>query len=247
MPGPAAELGFGEVLAAAQLKLLAALPKELQTRAGRIRERFHLDAPGWFHDHERPERLTEIADAVWNQRVLQVNYQRWGGHQVLRRLEPLGLVLKAGAWYLVANASGQHRTYRISRMFDVEVLDELFERSDDFDLESYWQQWQRQFQARLFSGEAIVHFTSHGLELLPLLLDPYVVQSALASARPSGKEGWTEVTLAIESVHVSEHSLFRFGKEAEIISPPELRERFVNSIATMAEMYREEAVTVSDS
>ena len=34
MPGPAAELGFGEVLAAAQLKLLAALPKELQTRAG---------------------------------------------------------------------------------------------------------------------------------------------------------------------------------------------------------------------
>src|SRR5688572_6596606 len=57
MPGPAAELGLGTVLAAAQLKLLAALPPELRSRAGRIRERFHLDAPGWFHDLERPPYL----------------------------------------------------------------------------------------------------------------------------------------------------------------------------------------------
>jgi predicted DNA-binding transcriptional regulator YafY len=247
MPGPAAELGFGEVLAAAQLKLLAALPRELRDRTGRIRERFHLDAPGWFHDHERTESLTEIADAVWNQRVLHVRYQRWGPQNVERRLEPLGLVLKAGVWYLVANSSGQLRTYRISRMSDVEVLDEHFVRPEEFDLERYWQEWQRQFQARLFSGEAIVHLTAHGLELLPLILDPYVAQSALASARPSGKEGWTEVTLAIESVNVSEHSLFRFGKEAEIISPPELRARFVNSIAAMTEMYGTDPATVSNS
>jgi len=35
MPGPAAELGLGTVLAAAQLKLMAALPPELRSRAGR--------------------------------------------------------------------------------------------------------------------------------------------------------------------------------------------------------------------
>src|SRR5918992_3845170 len=50
LPGPAAELGLGTVVAAAQLKLQAALSPELRDRSGRIRERFLLDTPGWYHD-----------------------------------------------------------------------------------------------------------------------------------------------------------------------------------------------------
>src|SRR3954447_15305518 len=42
----ASELGLGAVLAAAQAKVLATLPPELRGRATRVRERFHLDAPG---------------------------------------------------------------------------------------------------------------------------------------------------------------------------------------------------------
>ena len=48
LPGPAAELGLGPVLAAAQLKLLAALPPGLGEQVGRVQARFHLDAPGWY-------------------------------------------------------------------------------------------------------------------------------------------------------------------------------------------------------
>ena len=44
-PGPMAELGLGTVLAAAQLKVLAVLPPELRSRAVRVQQRFHLDAP----------------------------------------------------------------------------------------------------------------------------------------------------------------------------------------------------------
>ena len=48
IPGPAAELGLGGELAAARLKLLAALPHELQERASRASLLFHLDTRGWF-------------------------------------------------------------------------------------------------------------------------------------------------------------------------------------------------------
>ncbi|MEA2513935.1 MAG: hypothetical protein QOJ59_3422, partial [Thermomicrobiales bacterium] len=144
VPGPAAELGLGTVLAAAQLKLMAALPPELRSRAGRIRERFHLDAPGWFQDAEQPPYLAAVADAVWNQKRLRVRYQRWGG-EVERALDPLGLVLKGGAWYLVGAVAGQERTYRISRILELETLDERCERPEGFDLVGYWTTWSEQF------------------------------------------------------------------------------------------------------
>src|SRR5216683_2126963 len=53
LPGPAAELGLGDVMAAAQLKLLAALPADWQADARRVSARFHLDPVGWFRSAKR--------------------------------------------------------------------------------------------------------------------------------------------------------------------------------------------------
>ena len=105
LPGPAAELGLGEVAATAELKLLAALPPEPRGLARRMRERFHLDVPGWYHAGEETRFLADAADAVWRQRPLRMTYQRWGPSVVERTVHPHGLVLKAGTWYLVARAA----------------------------------------------------------------------------------------------------------------------------------------------
>src|SRR6187455_1004454 len=79
VPGPAAELGLGTVMAAARLKVLAALPPELRSRASRLVERFHLDATGWFKTGEETPFLPMLAEAVWDGRVLEVIYSRSGG------------------------------------------------------------------------------------------------------------------------------------------------------------------------
>ena len=112
LPGPAAELGLGTVVAAARLKVMAALPPELRVRAGRIAERFHLDAPGWFQTFEDLPHLEVLAGAVWQSHLVRILYRRGDrGGVVEREIEPLGLVLKGGIWYLVARAATNIRTY----------------------------------------------------------------------------------------------------------------------------------------
>lgn len=235
-PGPAAELGLGTVLAGAQLKLLAALPPELRARASRIRERFHLDAPGWFRDIERPPYLAEVADAVWNQRVIRVRYQRWTG-EVTRQIEPLGIVLKGGVWYVAARATRQVRTYRVSRVLDLTKLDDGFERPAGFDLSAYWQAWSDQFQRRLYGAEAVIRLSPRALELLPYFFNPVAVDAARAQAEPPDAAGWVRTSLPIESLQHAYRELLRLGADAEVLAPPELRERIAGTAKDLMEIY----------
>src|SRR6478672_884268 len=99
--GPAAELGLGRELAAARLKLLASLPAEVQERAGLASQLFHVDTRGWFREDDRVPHLPVIAGALWRSHRLDIRY-REGASVVSRRLDPFGLVLKAGVWYLLA-------------------------------------------------------------------------------------------------------------------------------------------------
>ena len=48
--------------------------------------------------------VATVAAAVWDERQLRLHYDSWK-KIATRTVEPLGLVLKAGAWYLVARAA----------------------------------------------------------------------------------------------------------------------------------------------
>src|SRR5205823_12183595 len=64
-------------------------------------------------------------------------------------LDPLGLVLKGGAWYLVAHRSAGMLVYRVSRFASVRIRDDGFERPEGFELAAYWEEWSRTFEASL--------------------------------------------------------------------------------------------------
>ena len=242
MPGAAAELGLGTVLAAAQIKLLAALPPELRSRASRVRARFHRDAPGWFQDADRTPHLAVVADAVWNQRRLRVRYRSVSGEAV-RTLEPLGVVLKAGVWYVVARSSGQVRTYRVSRVLEVQLLDERFERPQGFDLASSWRAWSRRFETAVYRGEAVVRLAPGTLDRLYRLLGPVRARAARESAGPAGEDGWSCVVIPIESVEQALTDLLRLGADAEVVAPPELRRRMAEAAGALAAIYRTPALS----
>jgi predicted DNA-binding transcriptional regulator YafY len=248
MPEAAAELGLGRVLVAAQLKVQAALPTELSDRAGRIAERFHLDAPGWFREADQVPTLTGVADAVWNQRVLRVRYRRWatGGREpeVERELEPLGLVLKAGTWYLVAAPHAEPgavspgpRTYRIARILDLETLDVRFDRPDGFDLWKYWHQRTQELTDALYQAEATVRFSPRALELAPVRLSPHTARALAEGSWPAGDDGWVRAVIPIESIAHARGELLALGADVEVLGPPALREQMIDTAHALATLY----------
>jgi predicted DNA-binding transcriptional regulator YafY len=239
LPGPAAELGLGSAAAAASLKLMAALPAELRNRAGHIASRFHLDTPAWYHDPDDTPHLAAVADAVWRERVLRVRYHRWRAPQeVTRTLEPYGLVLKAGRWYLVARGGGRRlATYRVAAIRALEPLSERFTRPPDFDLAAYWQSYLDDFQTRRLGGEAIVLLSARGLRMLPDCQPDAVVKAVAATGVPAG-DGWTRAVIPIESIEHALGDLLRLGTEIEVLDPVELRERVRKTVVTLALRYQ---------
>ena len=240
LPAAAADLGLGSVLAATQLKLLAALPPELRERAARIRDTFYLDAPGWLRENEAPPLLAPIAEAAWSQHRIDVRYERANRVVGNRLLEPLGLVLKAGTWYLVAVPAEDDgrgpRTYRVSRVQAAAVRDETFERPAGFDLETFWADYQRGYEKRVYRETALVRLSPAGRELL-FLVGTIPARQARAGMSEPDADGWTTTRLPIESVRHAHHALMQLGEHVDVLEPEELRGLIARSARVLAERY----------
>ncbi len=236
LPGPAAQLGLADMLSAARLKLLAALPAHVQPGAERIAARFHLDPAPWFRAADPQASLQTVAQAVWNASALRLSY-RPAGQQDARamRVNPLGVVLKAGAWYLVAQNGKSIRTYRIANIENAEDAGESFTRPKDFDLAEHWAKACRAYEDSLWRGYADVRLSPKGFALLPLL-GSHVEQAAHKSAKPDGK-GWVSCTIPIESDAQGVRELIRLCEDVEVMGPPALRETFIATLAAMSTCY----------
>ncbi|WP_380281209.1 helix-turn-helix transcriptional regulator [Kitasatospora purpeofusca] len=260
LPGPLGDMGLADPALAARLKVAGELGEAPAAGA----RRFHLDAPGWFRDAPVPPLLAEVARAVWGGLVLRVRYRRRpaagaGPDPVERVLRPYGLVLKAGAWYLVARPDGgsggsgdggghgggggggghgDHRVYRVDRLAAAEPLaDRPFARDEAFDLAAFWAAQAAGFARSLLRERVTVRLSPHGLDRLPHLLEPVAAEEALATAgRPDG-HGRVTVRLPVESLDVGYEDLLRFGPEAEVLEPPELRRRLAEAAARAAALY----------
>jgi predicted DNA-binding transcriptional regulator YafY len=204
--GPVAELGLGGELAAARLKLLAALPSELQERATRAQRLFHLDARGWFRAEDSVPHLPDLASAVWRGCRVRIRY-REGNRVVQRTIDPLGLVLKAGAWYLVAHRVAGMRVYRVSRVASVRALEDTCDRPPDFELSAYWQEWSRNFE-----------------ESRPRV-----------EVKARGARG--DRTLVFESLEQARREMLRHGGDLEVLEPVELRGLVAEAARQVAELY----------
>jgi len=235
LPGPAAELGLGTVVAAARLKVLAALPPELRARASRLTQRFHLDAPGWFRPAEPVPHLETLAAAVWEERRVTVAYRR-PDRIVDRSLDPLGIVLKAGIWYLVATTDGQVRSYRVSRVEGVTVTEERFQRPPHFDLVAFWDEAIAAYQESLPQIEAILRVRSSAIDWLATSIGDPAWATATQQPDPAG-EDWVRVMLRVETIESALADLLRLGPRVEVLEPQTLRQAVIDEARAVLGAY----------
>lgn len=222
MPGAAEALGLGSAATSAGRKLLASLPPSLSEGAGRLGARFHFDPVDWYRAADSVEHLPAMARAVLDQRVVAMTYESWTGTKQWS-VEPLGLVLKAGAWYVVARSGGTERIFKVSNIREQAVQEATFERPADFDLAAYWVAELARFEAALRPATGTLRASAIGRERLSRL-GAYAARAVEAAAAPDA-DGWAVVLLPIENIDQAALALLGIGPEVEVVEPRALRDR----------------------
>jgi len=233
IPVVAADLGLGTAAAGARAKLLASLGDADRAEARRVSERFHLDPLDWHRRARSAPHLRTVAAAVWSAQRLKLLYESWSrtGWIVV---EPLGLVLKGGQWYLIAAAGAKIRTYRLAAVHEAEMLDQDFERSRDFDLGRHWKISVADFEARLRRGVARLRAAPSALDRIDRL---GADMAGPLRAAEAGEDGWREAVVPIESIAHAAGLLLGFADEMEVLEPAALRDALVERAARVQRLY----------
>jgi predicted DNA-binding transcriptional regulator YafY len=234
VPEALAALGLQAPAAAARLKLLAALPAGTDDQASRVAERFHLDPLPWGRRAPPADpRLRTVAEAVWSSTRLRLRYESWRGEAV-RTIEPLGIVLKAGAWYFLAAGREGVAIHRLDKVRELEILAEGFERAPGFNLAEAWRRAVDRFEANLRRHRARLKIGPGAMDWLHLL--PADIAHPVLEAQP-GADGWREVEVDVEDFRTAAVQLLGLGDQVVVVSPPALRSELKARALAVADLY----------
>ncbi len=129
----------------AMRKLTQALPEPLRVEAERAMAAVVSDEASWGNraasilvEPRRDEWIEPLQRAVIAHRRVALGYDTPRRGRTTRTVEPLGLIIKQGVWYLLADTDAGRRSFRLDRMWSVDLTDDRFEYPDDFDLGAAW-------------------------------------------------------------------------------------------------------------
>jgi predicted DNA-binding transcriptional regulator YafY len=223
-----AGLGLDTAVGQTEAKVMAALPEAQRERAEHLRRRIHVDLSAWWHGTESVPHLEALTAAAFTGRRVRARYRRGGDAKIVKRtLEPLGLVLKNGIWYLVASTgANEPRTYRASRVVDVEITSDPVTPRPAFDLATFWNARRREFESTGAAYEVLVRARPDALRALR---GDYDAETTVAE--------WTTLGLTFGTREHALRRLLGFGPDVEVLEPPDLREAVAIALREASTLY----------
>src|SRR5579864_7856133 len=218
---PLADIGIGDRRSHALEKLAGALPLAQRKAVELMRQRVYVDPRRWKQSEQPREHLAALRRAIWEDRRVRLHYKDRDRKATVRSIDPMGLVAKAGVWYLAARSKGEMRTCRAERILKVEPLEERFERPADFDLNAFWHAWAAQYEQSLPTYAVLLRVKADALDDISAFWQADVV-GGIAGA---GSDRLVRVTFPV--VEAAIHQLVAWGKKAAVVEPKELRARVV--------------------
>lgn len=180
--------------------------------------------------------LQSINRAIIQHRVVEIEYQGSANSEPkLRKIEPYGLVFYNHSLYIVAAAQedsseNRIRNWKLDRFHKAQALDEWFKSPEDFDLE--------EFTSRglgIFAGNETKEFVIRiaGKAVQWLVEDPWHHQQVVEK-QPDGS-----ALLRVPGVSDLEiiPKVLQLGTLAELIAPPEARQRMTQIARELHEKY----------
>ena len=218
---PLGDLGISVDRERALEKLSGALNDVQRKAVEKARGRIHLDQRRWNQAVQPMEHLAVLRLAVWDDRRVHLRYRDREAKTTERTIDPLGLVAKAGIWYLVARSGDEYRTFRAERILFVSPTDETFTRPADFDLDTYWRTWITTIEENARRFVVIVSVAPSELETVSRYWETQIITEAADATNA------VAVRVVFPSREMAMQQIIAWGSSVRLIEPLDLRDELI--------------------
>ncbi|MEN8650768.1 YafY family protein [Streptomyces sp. 21So2-11] len=236
--GVHAALGLDAALGSAMRKVLVALPEPHRPAAELTSRRILIDPVRWLSGPQPAVDLAQLHAAVFTDRRLLLRYRHSGADEVRTyTVDPYGLVVKAGVWYLVADHESLPRLFRADRVREATLTDAAAERRAGLELADVWEALRRRVEERAAGVRVRGRVRLSRLELFVRVQAAHLVAEPVVEAAGERAGEWAGVELAFGSVPEARALLLGFGANVEVLSPRELRDELVRAAEAVVGLY----------
>lgn len=169
---------------------------------------------------------------VWRCRCIQIQYRRVNGDLTSRKVQPYGLIVKQGEWYLTAYCESAEaiRTFKCERITSAEVMDGNYTTPADFALEEYWLRGSESFKQSCKQEEyyPVVVRTRKDQQQR---MKQYEIVGVLEM------DEHMEFTLNLYSYESACRQVMNLLNEAEIVYPPAIRKYIKEQLVSLQKVY----------
>jgi predicted DNA-binding transcriptional regulator YafY len=219
---------FEEAVTSATAKLDNVLPLDIQQEIEHIRRTLIIDGISYRRSDKTQKILHIVRQSLQAKKSLLIQYKSRSKHETQRRLiDPYGLSLQWGMWYLGAfcHLRNELRTFRVERIQSAELTDRTYDIPEDFSIRQYLHNMQYEPQIEI------------ELEFDPAIIEMIKEQYGGWMEFNELPNGFTQAKFMVYGLEWVSRFVINLGQNVRIITPQELIDRTIINASAILEIY----------